>query len=335
MPEAIANIGTLTHTAEPSTASTVRPRRAASGAWLHLLSPEKRRALSELHTIDPGWNWVALAYPLIWLAGGLLVYYVPIWPVRIFGYIAIGAAIHAMAVLVHEASHLSMFRNALIDRVVGVLMGIPVFVSYTAYKVLHADHHKHTRGYEDPDEFLNVSSSKLVQSILFYAWFFIGTPVYLVHVAIIGMVRGNWRSRFDIMTEYVFLAGIGAGAYILARRFERVDLVIHCWAIPMIVAMVFANVRSWAEHAMTVPGSALTRTRTVTSNKVVSFMMCNLNYHLEHHLCPGIPWYKLPRMHVLLQDDYKKHNAIIYKSYLHFLWDALRNGVHGLAMPSM
>jgi fatty acid desaturase len=180
-----------------------------------------------------------------------------------------------------------------------------------------------------------VSNIKWIQSALFYAWFFIGTPVYLVHVGLTGLIRGTRKDRINILTEYVLLAGIGVGAYLLARRFDRFDVIIHAWAIPMIVAMIFANVRSWAEHALTKPGSPLTRTRTVTSNRAVSFLMCNLNYHLEHHLCPGIPWYNLPRMHALLREEFKEHGAIIYKSYWRFLFDALRYGVHGLAMPSM
>jgi len=106
----------------------------------------------------------------------------------------------------------------------------------------------------------------------------------------------------------------------------------------MIIAMIFANVRSWAEHTQTIPGDLLTQTRTVVSNRVVSFLMCNLNYHLEHHLCPSIPWYNLPAMHKLMQDEYRRRNSFIYTSYLRFLFDAFRNGVHGISamkMPSM
>ena len=49
---------------------------------------------------------------------------------------------------------------------------------------------------------------------------------------------------------------------------------------------------------------------------------------------PGVPWYHLPRVHRLLEEDYRKAGAIIYRSYLRFLWDALRLGVHGTASGS-
>src|SRR5262245_64858773 len=80
------------------------------------------------------------------------------------------------------------------------------------------------------------------------------------------------------------------------------------------VPIVFGNVRSWAEHALTRPGHPLTQTRTVTSNRVVSFLMCNLNYHLEHHLFPGVPWYNLPRLHALLADEYRRAGAQVHRS---------------------
>lgn len=93
--------------------------------------------------------------------------------------------------------------------------------------------------------------------------------------------------------------------------------------------------RSWAEHALTRPGHPLTHTRTVTSNLVVSFLMCNLNYHLEHHLFPGVPWYNLPRVHALLADEYRRAGAFVHRSYLGFLREAARAGVHGTTSSAL
>jgi fatty acid desaturase len=306
----------------------------SGSGWLKALAPEKRAVLRALHEIRPAWNWVAALFPAMWIATAVVMSIWPNWWIRLPGYVIIGTAIHAMAVLTHEASHYSMFRSRRWDRWVGFLMGAPVFVSHTAYRVLHNYHHKYTREDEDPDEFNNVTRSRFLLSLLFYSWLIIGTPVYLIHVTVTGLVRGSWRDRFDIITEYVLLIGMFGGGFLVARHFGRLDILLHCWALPMIIAMVFGNVRSWAEHTMTLPGDPLTRTRTVRSNRLVSFLMCNLNYHLEHHLCPGIPWYNLPKMHRLLLDEYRRANSFVYNSYLRFLWDAFRNGVHGLShMP--
>lgn len=304
---------------------------SAGTTWLHDLEPEKRRALAELHEIKPSWNYVVALYPLMLFITSAAILAFPYWFVRVPAYFVSGVAIHAMTVLTHEASHYSIFRSRRWDRWVGFLMGAPVFVSHTAYRVLHAYHHRYTREAGDPDEFKNVTRHRFLLSLLFYSWIFIGTPIYLVHVTITALVKGSRRDRVDIVVEYALLAAIFGSIYFLIDGSRRVEVLVHCWALPMCVAMVFGNLRSWAEHTMTIPGNPLTSTRTVTSNRVVSFLMCNLNYHLEHHLCPGIPWYNLPKMHAIMQSEYRAAGSFVYRSYWRFLWDALRNGIHGVS----
>jgi fatty acid desaturase len=77
-------------------------------------------------------------------------------------------------------------------------------------------------------------------------------------------------------------------------------------------------------------GNAVLRTRTVTSNRAVSFLMLNLNYHLEHHLFPQIPWYNLPRVHKLLQPNYESQGADVRRSYTAYLIQSLRQGPESL-----
>ncbi len=50
-------------------------------------------------------------------------------------------------------------------------------------------------------------------------------------------------------------------------------------------------------------------------------VMCNLNYHIEHHLFPAVPWYHLPRLHALLRHELRRTGAQVYPSYTRFLWD--------------
>ena len=38
-------------------------------------------------------------------------------------------------------------------------------------------------------------------------------------------------------------------------------------------------------------------TRTVYLNPVFRFLYLNMNYHLEHHLFPAVPYYNLPQLH--------------------------------------
>lgn len=44
-------------------------------------------------------------------------------------------------------------------------------------------------------------------------------------------------------------------------------------------------------------------TRTVLLNPIFSFFYWNMNYHVEHHMYPGVPCYNLPRLRRLIAND--------------------------------
>jgi len=305
------------------------PDGHAAKAWFRALDPNRRFAIRGLHRLRPRWNLVLLFYPGLWLVAAAATLRAPSWPVWLLCEAVVGVSIHAMATLMHEAIHGTLFRRRAHDRWIGFLLGAPALFSFTAYKVAHLAHHHHTRTRRDPDDFLNVSPNRLVRSVVFYAWLVAGMLAYLLHVPLGALRLGTRRQRREIITEYLLMAGMAATAFFLCKRLGRIDVLLQAWILPLSVAIAFGNVRSWAEHALTRPGHPLTHTRTVTSNRVVSFLMCNLNYHLEHHLFPGVPWYNLPRLQGLLADEYRRAGAHVHRSYLGFLWEAVLAGVHG------
>jgi fatty acid desaturase len=44
-------------------------------------------------------------------------------------------------------------------------------------------------------------------------------------------------------------------------------------------------------------------TRTVLMNPVFDFLYINMNYHIEHHMFPVVPFYALPKLHDLIEDQ--------------------------------
>jgi fatty acid desaturase len=300
--------------------------------WARTLSREKRAVIRDLHRLQPAWNLVALFFAAMWAAGAWLVLDRPQWSLLLLGYTAIGVSIHGLVVLMHEGIHGSLFRSKSLDRWFGFLLGIPSVVSFTAYRVTHLAHHRYNRTADDPDEFTNLTHNGRLLALAFYIWMVAGTFVYFFfHVPVTALTRGKPAERRAVLAEYGVLGIIYGAVLWFGWRFGWLDAILQCWLLPMIVAVICGNVRGWAEHMMTIPGHPLTQTRTVTSNRAVSFLTLNLNYHLEHHLFPGMPWYNLPKLHALLQDEYRQAGAFIYKSYLRFLFDAVRAGVHGYA----
>jgi len=56
-------------------------------------------------------------------------------------------------------------------------------------------------------------------------------------------------------------------------------------------------------------------TRTVLMNPIVRFLYSNMNYHLEHHMFPAVPYYRLPELHRLIADDLPKPAPSMWAAY--------------------
>jgi len=299
-----------------------------ASSWVAALTPEQREAIKDLHRLRPAWNLAALAFASLWAGTAWAESRYPFGGVRAAAVPLIGACVQSLAILMHEGIHGNLFRNRALDRWAGFAFGAPALFACTAYRVTHLLHHRFNRTSRDPDEFGNLSRNRLVLSVAFYAWWGIGMAVYLVHVPVTALIRGSRAQKRDVLLELGLLAALYGALFWAAVHGGFLDAVLWAWVYPMVVAALLGSSRGWAEHMMTRAGHPLTQTRTVTSNRVVSFFMCNLNYHLEHHLFPAIPWYNLPRLHLLLRGEYARAGAFIERSYLRFLWEAFRGGVH-------
>ena len=55
--------------------------------------------------------------------------------------------------------------------------------------------------------------------------------------------------------------------------------------------------------------------RTVYMNPISRFIYWNMNYHIEHHMFPMVPYHALPRLHELVKADYPPPNSSILDGY--------------------
>jgi fatty acid desaturase len=55
--------------------------------------------------------------------------------------------------------------------------------------------------------------------------------------------------------------------------------------------------------------------RTVLMNPVSRFIYWNMNYHIEHHMFPMVPYHALPRLHDMIKHDLPKPNPSILDGY--------------------
>ena len=75
------------------------------------------------------------------------------------------------------------------------------------------------------------------------------------------------------------------------------------WVLPAVTALqVILRIRGVAEHAGYQPGPDQRLNSRTVVNPVQTFLFAphNVNYHIEHHQYPGVPFYNLPKLHRLM-----------------------------------
>ena len=63
--------------------------------------------------------------------------------------------------------------------------------------------------------------------------------------------------------------------------------------------------------------------RTVYMNPISRFIYWNMNYHVEHHMFPMVPYHALPALHAAIKHDLPRPNASIAEAFAE-MWPALR-----------
>jgi fatty acid desaturase len=64
--------------------------------------------------------------------------------------------------------------------------------------------------------------------------------------------------------------------------------------------------------------------RTVYMNPFSRFVYWNMNYHVEHHMFPMVPFHALPALHAELKDDLPAPAPSIYAAFAEFVPVLLR-----------
>ncbi len=64
--------------------------------------------------------------------------------------------------------------------------------------------------------------------------------------------------------------------------------------------------------------------RTLYMNPVSRWIYWNMNYHIEHHMYPMVPYYSLPALHELIKDDLPPPNTSIWDAYKEMMGSVLK-----------
>ena len=283
-------------------------------------------SIRRLQRLDTRHNWKILLFFALWAGAARLMLLGTGFVQSALCIFVMGLCVNGLPILMHDACHALLSKQPTINRWLGFICGVPGLVSVSAYRSIHAWHHAELRTGEDPDDIEHNAPQSIPLVLVYYVIILFGIYFYLFTVASVGYSKAGQTMKRQIMTEYLLMAGIVTSAFALFPS----GLVFKLWGLPLLVAAQLSNVRGLAEHGLTTGGNPFTNARTVLSNRFVRFFMCNLNFHLEHHLFPGVPCYNLPKVHALLGETYKRTGSSVYRSYTQFLTDFLRLTWHGI-----
>lgn len=263
------------------------------------------------------WSFIFLA---LWLTQR---YWHPL--LYICAVIWIGTRMHALATLFHDAAHYRIVRNKKWNDIVGdVFLGWPILVTVAGYRKTHFAHHRLVNTENDPDWAIKQGDPdyefpKSKREIVFtWSQYFLGVSSVKFFKGIFKRFSGNAKVsqlvKIARLSFYIII--IGSSIY-----FKFWPALLAYWIVPYLTSFLFClYVRSVAEHFGGMEyDHVLTQSRTVYPNWWERLLIAqnNINYHLDHHLYPSVPFYNLPKLHKLLMNDpvYQK-KAHLTKGYV-------------------
>jgi fatty acid desaturase len=240
-----------------------------------------------------GWNIVGLEYS--------------------FGVVLVVLGMNAMFLLIHEGVHEILFPQKWLNDLAATAMGIAGFISFSAYRFMHLRHHQHLGDENDPDDYHNYTNNPKLVWLLHYNRLLWATILYLILIPSLVWRLGNTQQRIKLFAEYLLLIIV----YIIIFQFVPFHLFLITWLVPFLLTNFTINIRGLTQHGITDARDPFLASRTIESHPIVQFLLVNENFHLEHHLFPGIPSYNLPKLHQLIL--LRIQRRVTCKSYSSFL----------------
>jgi fatty acid desaturase len=289
------------------------------------LEPTEARSLHRLSHSKGVLRFVSfLSLYAIGGVGAVMVSTAYPWFLAIPFWILAGASLHGISLFTHEAVHGTLSQNKIVNACLGALCAWPVWQNYSAYRVLHLAHHADLGGEHDPDHYENYTRWTWGVFTLNWLRLLIGYPIYITAIPILGWKHGSWKERTAIAVETACCAALA----VVAWKFLPAAWLLHAWLGPMLFINAMVNIRGMSQHTLLEHSDdEILGTRSILTGPVVRFFMCNENYHLEHHLYPGIPWYHLPTAHRMLSPELRRRGAPFIASYSSFVVQFIRHSI--------
>ncbi|MDI1302691.1 MAG: fatty acid desaturase family protein [bacterium] len=266
---------------------------------------------------------VATLAMLAWAATQPLLLAIPLF---MAGFTVLGGRHLALAILMHEASHGTLFKTKwLNDTFADWVCAKPIWNDVQKYKVHHFAHH--TRTGQEGDTDLSLVAGLPCSRASLWRKFARDLSGYTGLKFLFGrLLMDAGVIKWTVSNDIQRLPQEGRHGYDYAR-----DLFANSWRTGLVHLLLFSlalaaghawlygafvlsyitpfplilRIRSMAEHACTEPSADMfLNTRTTRAGLLARMTVAphRVNYHIEHHVMASVPFWKLKRMHRMLRE---------------------------------
>jgi len=244
----------------------------------------------------------------------------------------IGARQHALLILMHDGVHYRLFRNRrLNDCVSEVLLAWPHLIAARSYRKNHLAHHRYLNTEQDPDWKRRQGDPAWVfpKPALDLARLLFRDVSGLNALALVRLAASLLTADTLPLTFLVARYGFYVAAIALVAYAGELRVFALYWIIPLFTWLVFImRVRSIAEHSAIEPSDTVySQLRTTRAAWLEQIFLApkNVNYHIEHHFFPSVPFFRLPALHkLLLSKPGFREGAHLTNGYLGVLGESIR-----------
>ncbi len=211
----------------------------------------------------------------------------------------------------HEAGHGTAFKTDWMNNALYEIASFMVMRESTVWRWSHTRHHSDTIIVgRDPEiavprppnlrtlamSFFNLPNYRpYFTTVIKHAFGHI-TPAEKTFIPEFEYSKVFWRARIYLL---IYLSVIGLAIY------YRSFLPLMYIGLPNLYGSWLMPIYGYTQHAGLAENVLDHRLncRTVYMNIVNRFLYLNMNYHVEHHMFPLVPYHNLPKLHEAIKDD--------------------------------
>lgn len=256
-------------------------------------------------TTPPAFRYPPILNYAAWLIltpAAVFLWQTPCWWLVLFLWPLQAHLGHVLLTGFHEASHYSLARNYWLNELMGILVGIVVFIPLSVYRHLHMYHHSRLGSETDyelwPYTITRYSRPFRVAAAaieLTLGFFF--TPLLFLRGALVdGRVSRAVAGR--MVAEYVVCLAAWAAALSVIAWHGWWGTFLAAYLLPSMIAGNLQSLRKFVEHMGLTGDTPMTATRTVvhpnSTGKMLSASIHFVNYHGTHHRFGKLAYFDLP-----------------------------------------